>query len=90
MGLTLTESLEDAKLVIQPLNKYKTINLIQRKDNNSTFVDYPIEIKISIYFDSNTGFGTGATKAGVISVLALSIPLLLSNPVTMVTLIRLI
>lgn len=89
ISLNLTKSLENEILLIDYIKNDNT-PLIFNTDDNSIFSNFPIEIPISIYIDDNAGLGESTSQAGSITVLALIVPLLLSNPVAMVSLVRLL
>lgn len=94
IDLNLTESYQDAGFSIRLKNRDNIDSidepLIFNTNNNSIFTDFPIEVPISIYLDPNANIGSSASKVGSASILALSGPLILSNPVAMVSLVRLI
>lgn len=88
--IQITDSLENSELKINPITTNTSKPLIHKKNNGSIFNNYPIKLPISIYLDPNSGIGTSGAQAASITILALTIPLILSNPIAIITLIRLL
>lgn len=64
--------------------------LIFNPNNNKQYIKFPIKVPFSIYIDPNEGVFTSLSQAGLVSIFVISGPLLLTNPVRMISLIRLI